>query len=95
MNYDAIIKVRFRTTEQGGRKGNIMSNSYSCPMFINNEAYDCRLFFENNITELGKTYLVPIKFLNPNLVMDKLSLGKKVILWEGKDVADAIIEEII
>jgi hypothetical protein len=37
--------------------------------------------------ELGNTYELPIKFLNPSLALPKLSPGKAVKLWEGKDIA--------
>ncbi len=95
MTPDAYIEVRFRTTEEGGRKTPVTGEFYACPLFIDGEAYDCRLLIKGMKLELGRSYEVPIKFLNRDLVVPKLFIGKCVILWEGKDVADGKVTRII
>jgi hypothetical protein len=37
--------------------------------------------------ELGKYYEVPVIFLDRDLALTNLSIGKNIILWEGKEVA--------
>lgn len=92
---DAYIEVRFRTTEEGGRKTPVTGEFYACPLFIDGEAYDCRLLIKGMKLELGRSYEVPVKFLNRDLVVPKLYIGKNVILWEGKDAADGKVTRII
>lgn len=92
MKPDAIIKVRFKTTAEGGRQGAIVipelpEHHYGCPLFIEGEAFDCRLLVVGRTLQLGESYELPIKFLNPDRVVSKLSPGKPVTLWEGKDIA--------
>lgn len=87
MNTDAIIEIRFKTPAEGGRHGAINGIFYGCPLFIGGEAFDCRIFLNGKTLLLGETYKLPVKFLNRDLVLPKLSQGKPVILWEGKEIA--------
>jgi hypothetical protein len=87
MTPDAIIRVRFKTAEENGRNTAVEGELYACPLFIDGEAFDCRLLLSGKRLELGKYYEIPVKFLYRDLVAPKLSVGKKVVLWEGKDVA--------
>ncbi|MGD0586406.1 MAG: hypothetical protein ABSA86_11650 [Oryzomonas sp.] len=87
MKPDAYIRVRFKTTAEGGRQGAIEGNIYGCPLFVNGEGFDCRLFHEGRTLQLGETYEVAVKFLNPDFVMPMLSPGKSITLWEGKEIA--------
>lgn len=91
---DAYIEVRFRTTIEGGRKTPIIGDIYACPIFIDGEGYDCRLLIYGMKIDLGMPYEIPIKFLNRDLILPKLAIGKKIILWEGKDIADGKITKI-
>ncbi|MGB2621828.1 MAG: hypothetical protein WA857_01120 [Candidatus Acidiferrum sp.] len=89
MKPDAIIEIRLKTTLEGGRQGAIVitQHPFGCPLFVDGEAFDCRFLVENQTLELGNTYKLPIKFLRPDLVLSKLSVGKSLTLWEGKDIA--------
>jgi hypothetical protein len=86
---DAFIKVRFKTTAEGGRQGAVVigNTSYGCPLCVEGEAFDCRLLLNDRTLQLGETYELPVKFLNPDVALRKLSAGKSVTLWEGKDIA--------
>jgi hypothetical protein len=95
MSPDAYIEVKFRTTEDGGRKTPVTGEFYACPMFIDKEAYDCRLLIKGMILELGHLYIVPVKFLNRDSVLPKLFVGKNIVLWEGRDVADGKVTKIM
>lgn len=89
MKPDVVIKVRFRTAAEGGRQGPIVIGDglYGCPLFVDGEAFDCRLLVKAQTLELGQTYELPVKFLDPDRALPKLSPGKAVRLWEGKDIA--------
>jgi len=44
---DIIIAVRFFLPEEGGRKTPIRGEFYSCPLFLGEEGFDCRLILNN------------------------------------------------
>ena len=97
MQPDAIIKVLFKTAAEGGRQGNVViaDKPYACVMFVDGEAFDCRFLVTDQTLQLGETYELPVKFLNPDLVLSKLSPGKPVRLWEGKDIATGEIVRLL
>jgi hypothetical protein len=97
MKPDVFIKVRFKTTAEGGRLGAVVigENSYGCPLFVDGEAFDCRVLLNDQTLQLGETYELPIKFLSPDLALPKLSLGTSVILWEGKDIATGEVVRLV
>lgn len=87
---DGTIKVRFKTTAEGGRRGPVVITDgfhYGCPLLIDSEYFECRLLVTNTTLELGVDYELPVKFLHPDLVMPLLAVGKPIVLWEGKEVA--------
>jgi hypothetical protein len=91
MKYDATIRVRFRTTIDGGRKSNIQKgkvNYYSCPMLIGKLFFDCRIYFSGESIILGELYELGVKFLNANEAHNALRSTKRVSLWEGHIIAD-------
>ena len=91
---DLNIMIRFRTTEEGGRNEAVQGPFYGCPMRIDDRMFDCRLLLEHRILKLGETYQVLVKLLNPKLAKKYLSVGKDMVLWEGKDIADGKILKI-
>ena len=94
MKPDAIIDVRFKTTSEGGRRTPIKGDSYACPLFIDGEGFDCRILLNKEL-QLGQNYQLPVKFLNRDLVISKLSRGRRFTLWEGKDVASGRVLEVL
>jgi hypothetical protein len=90
-----VIRVRWKPTSEGGREGRIVigQDLYRCTLIVKGEAFDCRLLVTSRTFELGETYDVPVKFLNPGLVLPELSVRSAVTLGEGKDVgAGEVIE---
>jgi hypothetical protein len=85
---DAFLKVRFKTSSEGGRSTPIRGEFYACPMFVEGEGFDCRLLLAGVTLELGQWYEVPVKFMNKDLIVSKLKVGTTVSLWEGKDIAE-------
>ena len=94
MEPDIYIKVRFRTTSEDGRKTSVSGDFYACPLIIDDKAYDCRLLIKGMTLELGCYYEVPVKFLNKDLIVPNLVIGKHVILWEGKEIANGQVTRI-
>ncbi len=98
MRPDAYLEVRFRATSEGGRRTAVSGTNgvpfYACPMFVDGEGFDCRLLIDGLELALGTWHRVPVRFLNRERVLPKLSVGKMVTLWEGGVVADGKIVDI-
>ncbi len=97
MKPDVIIKVRFKTTAEGGRQGPIVIGEvpHGCPLIVDGDAFDCRLLVSAQTFNLGETYELPVKFLNPDLALPKLSPGQPLKLWEGKDIATGQVVRLV
>ncbi len=94
MEPDIHVKVRFKTAEEDGRQSAVSGDFYACPFLIEGKGFDSRLLLAGRRLELGETYEVPVKFLNPQKVLPYLTEGKSFILWEGKDVASGSVISI-
>ncbi len=100
MKPDIYINIRFRTTSEGGRVSSLghkkprVVDFYACPMIIDDKAYDCRLLIGDQELILGLHYQVPVVFVNRDLALPNLSVGKNITLWEGKEIADGQITRV-
>jgi len=92
---DIIVTVRFFLPEEGGRKTPIRGAFYSCPLFIGEEGFDCRLILNNHWLYLGISYNIPLKFLYWENASKKIKLGNEFYLREGKNIAKGSVIEII
>ena len=93
---DIIATVRFYSTEAGGRKGPTPPNMFGCPLEFEGEMFDCRLVLnEAGSLAPGATAEVPIAFLYPELIKQRLRVGSQFTLWDGRTVADGVVEEIV
>jgi len=96
MEPDAIVRVRFKTPQENGRRSAIVGGTYyGCAFFVDGEYFDCRLLLAGRQLDLGGTYEVPVAFLRPDLVLEKLSAGKTFVLWEGTDIAAGELVRIL
>lgn len=100
MKPDVYINVRFRTSAEGGRNSSLKCSTsaavdfYACPLIVDDKSFDCRLFIGDQELELGRYYEIPVVFLNKETALPNLSIGKKITLWEGKEVADGQVSRI-
>ena len=96
MKPEAVIRVRFLSTEDGGRESPIVGDKYGCPLMVNEEGFDCRFVLnKHSHFELGEVYEIPVKFLNPELALEALQEGAKITLWEGKVIARGMVIKIL
>lgn len=96
MKPEAIIRIRFLTAEEGGRKTAIEGSRYGCPIIVNQQGYDCRFLLDGEGRfDLGETYEIPVKFLNPGLALKELKEGTEISLWEGKTIARGEVIKIL
>lgn len=92
---DAFLKVRFNSPDEGGRKTSVKGDFYACPLFVDGEGFDCRILIKGRTLELGIWYELPVKFMNKDLVLPKLNVGKLVTLWEGRKVASGKVVRLV
>lgn len=87
-----IANIRLYPSEQGGRASAILAPHFTCPMEIAGELFTCRLYLaEAGRIDPGSEATVPIRFLAPELVSDKLEPGLSFRLWDGKYFADGTV----
>ena len=99
MQADILAEIYFKKTSEGGRatniKGNAPDSSYGCSLFIANEGFECRLIIGNRLFELGKHYVMQIKFMHSNDAISKLFINTCFRLWEGKIIATGRVIKIL
>jgi hypothetical protein len=88
---DVEIKIRLKSTAEGGRAKIIAGKYYSCVLFIEGKAFDCRIPLRGKTFSPGQTYDIPVFFLNPIDALRKLSVGSNISLWEGRTIATGIV----
>ncbi len=94
MKYDVLVNVCFLTAEEGGRTKPFTRSEYGCPMYIDNQAFDCRIEIPENF-RYGNEYVLRVRFLSPDLVLPLLTPGKEIELWEMGAIAKGRVREII
>ena len=101
MRPDAIVRIRLKSTEAGGRASPIPPLQYRCPVFFGEqrrEANDCVLLLNTIAASLepgGESEDVPVKFLRRDLVAEHLSPGTRFVMWEGREIGEGEIMEVI
>ena len=87
-----IAEVRLLRTDEGGRTTGIIAPQFTCPMEIAGEFLTCRLYLDDvGRIDPGCAATVPVRFLAPELVRDKLHNGLPFKLWEGRFFADGTV----
>jgi hypothetical protein len=89
---DLIVDVEFLRTEDGGRKGVLCAEYYSCPLEFENEYFDCRLDLSavGSIAP-GDCARLPLKFLFPENILTRLVVGAQFRLWEGRIIGHGTV----
>jgi hypothetical protein len=87
-----VAEVRLFRTDEGGRTAGILAPQFTCPMEIAGEFLTCRL----DLSDVGRidpgcVATVPVRFLAPELVRDKLRSGLPFKLWDGRFFAQGIV----
>jgi translation elongation factor EF-Tu-like GTPase len=94
---DIIAEVAFFTSEEGGRKS-AATRTYGCIFVIDNECFECVLLLSQDKQRKinpGDTVTIPIQFLWPEHVKDRISVGKTFLLRELRVVARGRVVEVL
>ena len=93
---DIMASLRLYTTAEGGRKGPTPPDKLGCPFEFQGELFDCRLLLdETGPLKPGAKTTVPILFLRPDLIKDRLQIGSRFTLWEMGTIAEGVVKEIV
>lgn len=93
---EIIAKLTFLRPEEGGRKMSTPSKFFGYPFLMDEQMNDCRLILTNiGPVSPGQTVEVPIAFLAPKLVIDRLKVGRKFKLWERGVIAEGEILKVL
>jgi hypothetical protein len=86
--FDAVLRVRFLTRAEGGRKDAVRppSGFYPCTLFGANDTtgYDARIIFAGWPAVLGETYELPALFLSPELALERFPPGSSFAIMDGR-----------
>jgi len=96
MNPDILARIRLHDVGHVHRK-ELRPPYFSCPFRFEGESFDCRILLEAAAPRLvaGAVAVLPIAFLNPPLVKDRLRPGSKFLLWDLGDFAEGVVIEIL
>lgn len=98
---DIIAKIRFYTTAEGGRSGPIYGKTFDrkifqCIFVLPWGNFDCALWVEDfDSIELGQTLSIPVSFLVPELLRERLHPGDLFHLQDYRTIAEGRIEAVL
>jgi hypothetical protein len=93
---DAIVDIELLSPHDGGRHTSIAADSYGCPIRFEDEYFDCRMDMSGvGALSPGGSARVPVKFLNPHLIVPRLQPGSKFTLWEGKTIGQGKVVAVL
>ncbi len=96
MKIDALISIRFLTSEEGGRKSSIQADKYGCPIMVDDRGFDCQFVLTHSMCfELGESYKIPVKLLNLDRALEHLKEETKISVWEGKIIGVGEVVKIL
>jgi hypothetical protein len=89
---DVIANLRFLLVSEGGRSTATPSDHLGCIFEYEGESFECRLLLEDTgpISPGGRA-TVPIKFLRPELIKQRLHPGSRFNLREDRMIAEGTI----
>jgi len=93
--HEAILRVRFLTKRERGRKDAVSSphGFFTCTLFADGDdiGYDARLLLAELTLELGQTYEVPAIFLGPELALRAFPPGTAFRIVDKKPVGRGVV----
>jgi hypothetical protein len=94
---DIIANIKLYSKEDGGLNRAVHPLQIGFTFFYKKEYFDCRLLLDQLGVglELGEYATVPIKFLHPEYLMQRLKPGQSFKLWRGKFIGDGKVVEVI
>lgn len=89
---DALVELRLFSSEAGGRAGPTSTDWWGCPLSIDGDLFDGRFdLSEMEPLRPGESRVVPVKFINPDLVSTRIAEGQELRVWEGRFIGEATV----
>ncbi len=80
---DAVAEIELFPSGSGGRKGKTADNFFSCVFKFGNFSFDCRIDTQfSGPLFPGHSYIVNVKFLDPDNALFILKVGIEFYVWE-------------
>jgi hypothetical protein len=93
---DVIADVYLYATDAGGRSGPTPSDTFSCPMYVADHYYDCRLLLKRvGRIAPGSLARVPISLLDPETAKKQLQIGTVFKLWERGFIGEGKVVHVL
>ncbi len=96
---NVVVDIRFRRTGEGGLRFSFSPYNHftgeQCqlgyPMDVDGEHFDFRIVQPPQFIELGRLYRMKLRFLSPDIVSQRLTVGKKFTVWYSRTIADGVV----
>ena len=93
---DFIANIKLYNKEEGGRESPTPADKLGCIFEFDGENFDCFLLLhEKGSLQPGYEGNVPIVFLNPQYVKDRLKVGSRFTLRDYRIIGVGEVEEIL
>lgn len=93
---DIIVSVRLFSTTEGGRASPTPPKVFRCVFEFEGEAFDCALLLDGvGALSPGSEAEVPVAFIFPQYIKERLRPGSHFSLWEGKYIAVGEVIKIV
>jgi hypothetical protein len=92
---DILAEITLFSTSEGGRQSPTSPDFFGCHVLINDQYHDVRfdMSFHGSLSP-GESAVVPAKFLDSVGVLPKLSVGSTFLLWDGRKIGKAKVNQI-
>lgn len=89
---DALVELRLFPSDAGGRAEPTSTAWWGCPLSIDGDLFDARFdLSEIKPLQPGEARVVPVKFLNRDLVKRRITEGQELRVWEGRFIGEATV----
>ena len=96
MKPDLVASLQLYSESDGGRKGATPLDHLGCIFEYEGEDFECRLLLEDvGPIAPGGRATIPIKFLRPELIKQRLQVGSRFRLREARTIGEGTVESIV
>jgi hypothetical protein len=95
---DIVARVSLYPTSQGGRQGPTPADRFGCLVVPENSptSFDCRLLLSGSgALHPGDSAVVPIKFLDADLVREVFKVGSRFLLRDGAVIGEGVVQALL
>lgn len=92
--FDIKAKINLYLAEEGGRSSATLDTHFSFRIEIGGKYFDARAILSNHgKLKPGDVVELPVKFLDPQVVLPQMRIGCKFPIWEMSQVGELEVLE--